>query len=109
MKNGIYIYGVMKTSSPQQFGNIGIGNETPEVLTIQHKDIAAVISRSPLITYGSLARDKTVKDLVTHQFVIEKVMQSSTIVPVKFGTMVQTEDEVIKFLEKGHSLLSNEL
>jgi len=109
MKNGIYIYGVIQTSGPQDFGKIGIGDEASEVLTIEFKDLAAVISKSPFIAYDSLAKDKTIKDLVTHQFVIEKVMESFTIVPVKFGTMVEAEDEVIKFLGKGYSLLNNEL
>jgi Gas vesicle synthesis protein GvpL/GvpF/DnaJ domain len=106
----VYIYGIIKTSGPQEFGEIGIGNEAASnVRTIGFKDLAAVVSNSPLMAYDSLAKEKVVKDLVTHQFVIEKVMQSFTILPVKFGTMVETEDEVIKFLEKGYVLLSNEL
>jgi len=109
MKSGIYIYGIIKTSDHQDFGNIGIGDETSNVLTLGFKDIAAVVSESPFTVYDSLAKEKTVKDLVTHQFVLEKVMESFTVLPMKFGTMVETEDEVIKFLEKGYALLSDEL
>ncbi len=109
MKNGIYIYGIIRTSGPQEFGKIGIGDKASEVLTIGFKDIAAVVSRGPLMVYDSLAKEKTVKDLVTHQFVIEKVMESFTIIPVKFGTMVETEDEATEFLGKGYCLLSEEL
>jgi DnaJ-domain-containing protein 1 len=110
MENGIYIYGIIKTSSPQEFGEIGIDNKAASnVLTIGFKNIVAVVSNSPLMVYDSLAKEKVVKDLVTHQFVIEKVMQSFTILPVKFGTMVETEDEVVNFLENGYDLLSNEL
>ena len=78
MKNGIYIYGIIKTSGPQEFGRIGIGDKASEALTIGFKDVAAVVSRSPLMVYDSLAKEKTVKDLVTHQFVIEKVMETFT-------------------------------
>jgi Gas vesicle synthesis protein GvpL/GvpF/DnaJ domain len=109
MKNGIYIYGIIKTSDHQEFGNIGIGDETTLVQTIEFKDLAAVISRSPFALYDSLAKEKIVKDLVTHQFVLERVMERFTVIPVKFGTMVETEDEAITFLVKGYSLLSNEL
>lgn len=110
MKNSIYVYGIIKTSDAQGFGAIGIGDQAASnVLTIGFKDLAAVISCSPLMTYDSLAKEKVVKDLVIHQSVIEKVMKRFTILPVKFGTMVETEDEVIKFLEKGYVLLSNEL
>lgn len=106
---GLYLYGVIKTSTAQEFGEIGIGDEASKILTIGFKDVAAIVSASPFMVYDSLAKEKTVRDLVTHQFVIEKVMENFTIIPVKFGTMVRTEDEVINFLEKGYTLLSNEL
>jgi DnaJ-domain-containing protein 1 len=109
MKNGIYIYGIIKTSDRQEFGEIGIGDKASQVLTIGFNDLAAVVSKAPFMVYDSLAKEKVVKDLVTHQFVIEKVMERFTIVPVKFGTMVETEDEVIKFLGRGYALLSDEL
>ncbi|HVB21263.1 MAG TPA: GvpL/GvpF family gas vesicle protein [Ktedonobacteraceae bacterium] len=109
MRNGIYIYGVIATSSMQDFGAIGIGNKPTKVWTIGCKDVAAVVSASPLVVYNSLAQEKTVKDLVIHQFVIEKVMEQFTIIPLKFGTMVKTEEEAITFLEKGYPLLSSEL
>src|SRR5579864_4303633 len=102
MKNGIYIYGVIKTGGPQEFGEIGIGNQAARVRIIGFKDVAAVVSESPFVVYNSLAQEKTVKDLVTHQFVIEKVMERFTIIPLKFGTMVETEDEARAFLEPGY-------
>ncbi|MDQ2902033.1 MAG: GvpL/GvpF family gas vesicle protein [Chloroflexota bacterium] len=128
MKNGIYIYGIIATSNRgddhrdnigrgdigrgavyKPVGTIGIGNKATEVVTIGFRDIAAVVSSSPLMVYDSLAKEKIVKDLVTHQVVIEKVMEHATIIPVKFGAMVETEEEVVTFLEQGYPLLSNEL
>lgn len=109
MKNSLYIYGVIKANAPQEFGEIGICDSSSKVLTIGFKDLAAVVSCSPFKVYDSLAKEETVKDLVTHQFVIEKVMESFTIIPVKFGTMVETENDIAKFLDKGYSLLSNAL
>jgi hypothetical protein len=109
MNNGFYIYGCVRSTEPQAFGNIGIGTPASNVVTVGFQDIAAVVSTSPFVVYDSLAKEKTVKDLVTHQFVIEKVMERFTIVPIKFGTMTETRDEVIAFLEKGYPLLSNEL
>jgi len=109
MKNGIYVYGVIKTDGPQDFGEIGIGDKASKVFTINFKDLAVVVSKSPFIIYDSLAKERTIKDLVTHQFAIEKVMESFTVMPVKFGTMVETEDEAIKFLEKGYFILGNVL
>ena len=109
LQDGIYIYGVIKTSDPQEFGEIGIGNKASKVLTIGLKGLAAVVSDSPWKIYTSLAKEETIKDLVTHQFVIEKVMENFTVIPVKFGTMMENEDELIKFLDKGYFLLRNQL
>jgi DnaJ-domain-containing protein 1 len=110
MKNGIYIYGIIKTSEPQEFGEIGIGNNgASRVLTLGSKDIAAVVSRCPLKAYDSLTKERVVKDLATHQLVIEKVMARFTILPVKFGTIVESEDDLITFLENSFSLLNDEL
>jgi hypothetical protein len=109
MKNGIYIYGIIKTATPQAFGSIGIGDEPTPVQTLEFKDVAAVISRCPFMVYDTLSKEKIVKDLVTHQFVLERVMERFTVIPVKFGTMLETEDDAIKFLVKGYSLLCDEL
>ncbi len=109
MNDGIYVYGIIKSQGRQEFGHIGIGDPASQVLTLEYQDIAVVVSRSPFMLYDSLAKEKIVKDLVTHQFVIEKVMKHCTILPVKFGTMVESEEEAIQFLAKGHDLLSNEL
>jgi hypothetical protein len=110
MKNGIYIYGIIKTSESQEFGEMGIGDKAvSRVQTLGFKDIAAVVSSSPLKAYDSLSKEEVVKDLAIHELVIEKIMKRFTIIPVKFKTMVETEDEVIKFLEKGYVLLNNEL
>ena len=109
MRNGIYIYGVIKTGSFQGFGAIGIGNNPTQVRSIVFQDVAAIISESPLVVYNSLTQEETIKDLVTHQFVIEKVMERFTIIPLKFGTMVKSEEDVIAFLEKGYPLLGREL
>ena len=106
---GKYLYGVIKSGQPQSFGRIGIGNSPSEVRTVCVKNLAAVVSDSPWKIYTSLAKEETIKDLVTHQFVIEKVMENFTVIPVKFGTMMETEDELIKFLDKGYFLLRNQL
>lgn len=109
MKNGVYIYGIISGANSQQFGAIGIGNEAAPVVCIGYQDLAAVVSHSPLVVYDSLTKEQAIKDLITHQSVMEKVMERCTIMPVKFGTMVETEEQVVKFLEKGHALLSSEL
>jgi hypothetical protein len=110
MQNGLYVYGIIQTSEPQEFGQIGIGDgATSHVLTIGFKDIAAVVSHSPLMVYDSLSKEKVIKDLAMHERVVERVMSRFTILPVKFGTMVEVEDQLTEFLKKGYARLRNEL
>ena len=109
MRSGVYIYGIIGTDSPQEFGSTGIGEQASRVFTVGFRDIAAVVSTGPLTLYDSLTKEKTIKDLVTHQFVLEKVMAGLTVLPVKFGTQVETEQDVVQFLEQGYALLSEQL
>lgn len=106
---GIYIYGIVWAAGPRDFGKIGIGDGSAEVRTIAWQEIAAVCSESPLVAYETLAREQTVRDLVVHQLVIEKVMHDGAVLPVKFGTMVASEQEVVDFLQEGYTLLSEHL
>lgn len=108
MQNGISIYGVIKTGGSLASREIDVGStEAPAVFTIGFKDLAAVVSSNPLTSYDALSREKAIKDLAVHQLVLEKVMERFTVVPVKFGTMLESEDEVITFLEKAYTLLSD--
>ena len=108
MQNGISIYGVIKTGGSLASRKIDVGStETPAVFTIGFKDLAAVVSSNPLTSYDALSREKAIKDLAVHQLVLERVMERFTVVPVKFGTMLESEDEVITFLEKAYTLLSD--
>ena len=109
MNEGIYIYGIIKSPAHQEFGKIGIGDPAAQVLTLEYQDLAAVVSRNPFVVYDTLAKETIVKDLVMHQFVIEKVMKGFTILPVKFGTMVESEEEALQFLQKGYCRLHGEL
>jgi len=107
--HGLYIYGVVRAGGACDFGRIGIGEGATLVRTIECGELAAVCSQSPLLEYGTLAREKTVRDLVVHQLVIEKVMASCPVLPVKFGTMSASEEEVSAFLQEGSLLLSEQL
>lgn len=110
MKRGISLYGVIKASELKEPEKIGIGNNAiPDVMTIRFTDIAAVASWNPLVAYDAETRAKVIKDLAIHQFSVERVMAQCTILPVKFGTMLETEEEVMAFLTNGYALLRSEL
>ena len=65
-------------------------------------DVSAVVSDSEIIDYTNLPGDVAAQRLIQHQLVIEKVMQKFTMIPMRLGTYVLNEDEVIQVLTKGH-------
>jgi hypothetical protein len=106
MKTGLYLYGVIPTQEHQRFGALKVGKLTaPDVWTTGSHGLAMVVSSVPMTDYSTLTREEVVRALALHQLVVEKVMQRFTIIPVKFGTMLETEDEVAQLLENEQELL----
>nr|MBC8248959.1 GvpL/GvpF family gas vesicle protein [Anaerolineales bacterium] len=77
--------------------------------TVPHRDLAAVVSASPLADYRGLKRDEAVRYLVPHQRVVEAVMQAFPVLPVKFGTVLPDETWVRRLLTQGEALFRTAL
>jgi len=56
---GQYIYCIIGSGRPESFGPGGIGAQGEELTTVCRQDIAAVVSRSPMIKYA-LSRDNMI-------------------------------------------------
>ncbi|MBI5025121.1 MAG: GvpL/GvpF family gas vesicle protein [Nitrospirae bacterium] len=97
VKEGKYIYCIIAADVTKTFGPLGIGGRGDEIYTICFNDIAAVVSNSPVKKY-SLSRE----NLIPHERVIEEVMKTYTVLPVRFATITEDEDEtrVRKILER---------
>lgn len=88
---GKYIYGIINTGQSQKFGHLGIGGRGDMVYTLGFKDIAAVVSSSEIVKY------RTSQDnLITHQTVLEKVMETHTLLPVRFCTIAEQEQAIME-------------
>src|SRR5579883_2028014 len=74
---GIYVYCVIESHEPRTFGAIGIGGRGDEVFTVHYKDLAAVVSRTPLQVY-----DPTRENALAHEHVNEVVMIDNGLTPV---------------------------
>ena len=101
-----YIYGVILTSQPATFGQSLLSSSPEEVYTVVHRDLACVVSNYGGSDFASLSREEKLRCLMVHQLVIEWVMKEGyTILPVKFGTLVEDEDEIRRILEQGYNKL----
>lgn len=98
LKEGKYIYCIIKSNEAQSFGPLGIGGRGDELHTILYNDIAAVVSNSPIISY-SVSREH----VLCYERAIEEVMKEYTVLPVRYNTMTDDEDKVKKILEREHN------
>jgi hypothetical protein len=90
---GKYVYCVIQAAEPLKFGPIGLGVEPSEVHTVNYKDIAAVVSDTPLEVH-----DATRENVLAHERVNETVMRHYTVIPMSFGTVFKTRDDIIELL-----------
>ncbi len=83
---GKYMYAIIHSDKSCNFGAVGIGNQGHPVHTIDYKDLACVVSDSPVTTYPI-----TRENMMAHQKVLERVMKEYTVLPVRFGTIADCE------------------
>src|SRR4051812_17530296 len=101
--NGKYVYCIIRNDRSREFGEIGIGSAS-RVYTVSHKDLAAVVSDTPIVIY-----DPTRENVLAHEFVNETVMREFTVIPMSFGTVFRSEDDVSELLRSTYQAFSDVL
>jgi hypothetical protein len=98
----IYIYGIIQESEPRRFSFSGVGDA--EVYTIKHQEVAAVVSDT-----GLQEIDPTRKNVRAHTLVQEELLKTYNLLPMGFGMIANSKDDVLKLLEKNYQSLIDEL
>jgi hypothetical protein len=101
---GKYVYCIIKSAQRLNFGPLGIGLEPAEVYTIHLRDIAAVVSNTPIVV-----QDPTRDNVLAHQRVNETVMQHHTVIPMSFGTVFKTDHDIMELLRSAYDAFSDVL
>lgn len=99
---GKYLYCIIEEASHRTFGPIGIGERGDEVHTLCYRDLACVISSTPMTKYV-ISRD----NLMAHEKVIEEAMKDYTVLPVRFCTIATSIDEIRSLLMKRYQEFKN--
>jgi hypothetical protein len=101
-KDGKYVYCIIATSYECNFGPLGIGGRGDLVSSIGFDGLSMVVSDHPLNHFVL-----NPENILAHQKVIEAVMdQYSSVIPVRFGTVAATADEIRNLLNRRYSELS---
>jgi len=90
---GKYVYCIIESGDPLRFGPIGIGADPSDVYTVHFKNLAAVVSDAPLEVL-----DSTRENVLAHERVNETVMREHTVIPMSFGTIFKTREDIVELL-----------
>src|SRR5438105_15721482 len=100
---GKYVYCIVRNDRSREFGEIGIGSGA-RVFTVAYRDLAAVVSDTPIVIY-----DPTRENVLAHEFVNETVMREHTVIPMSFGTVFRSEEDVTELLRSTYQAFSDVL
>jgi hypothetical protein len=101
---GRYVYCIIRASVPLKFGAIGMDEEWADVYTINYKDMAAVVSDVPMTPL-----DSTRENVLAHERVNETVMRDHTVIPMSFGTIFKTRDDIVELLRSAYDAFADVL
>ena len=104
MKVGKYIYCIIKTDQDMKFGSLKINDSESEVYTIRYRDVAACISNFPMVDYRL-----TRKNVLAQAQIIEKIMKDFTVLPLRGGTICESEIAIKRLLGKSYEELKAKL
>ncbi|WP_249870428.1 GvpL/GvpF family gas vesicle protein [Oceanobacillus saliphilus] len=94
-EQGIYVFCGIQTEKEQSFGTVYFEGQDRDIYTIHYKDAAMVVTKVPMKIYHP-SKD----NLMMHQKVLSTVMgKIDTLVPISFGNMFHSEEDVIALAE----------
>jgi Gas vesicle synthesis protein GvpL/GvpF len=97
---GVYVYGVLKAQDARSVSGDGVANA--QVRDVEHDGLAALVST---VEGGALAAAREVR---AHWKVLEEASASATVLPVRFGTVLESEEAVrAALLEPNEDRLSS--
>lgn len=116
---GRYIYGVISGGAAESFPLEGVvqfdadlaedSAAVERAYTVSWRDISAVVTDAPVVDYTAMPKDSLARLLVRHQQVIEKVMATHTIVPLRLGTCADSDAHVRRILASGQKTIRDTL
>ncbi len=104
-KEGKYVYCIIGTKQERNFGPIGIGRRGDEVLTIGYDDLSMVVSNHPMAKLVV-----NLENILAHEKITEEVMREfDSVLPVRFGTIASSADEIRNLLGRRFREFKNSL
>ncbi|MER7014483.1 GvpL/GvpF family gas vesicle protein [Saccharopolyspora sp. NPDC000359] len=94
---GVYVYGIIRSSHPVPEDLASVGDDDAPVRAVSHGSLSAVISDLQL-SRPLGKRD----DLLAHEQVLDTLAAETAVVPMRFGGVVASAEEVVNELLAPH-------
>lgn len=88
------MYAIMPGAPHLDLGQRGLADGTGPVSAVSAGSFTAIVSQYEGPALEDLSRADLLQSLLVHQQVLEAVMAEGPLLPVKFGTVLQSEEEV---------------
>jgi hypothetical protein len=88
-KGGVYVFCAIREKEPRTFDKVILNGQENKVYTIHHQNVAIVASK----VSGEVLPDR--KNLFAHQETISKVMKDYSLIPMSFGNVFHSEQDVL--------------
>lgn len=101
-----YLFGVTDDTSPVEYGVIGFKDpygERSTVKAIHYGGISMVACKLDDWQLNEANKPDLLGKLLEHQKITEKIMKKKFILPAKFGTTVDNEQDIISILSRYHA------
>ncbi|TMW72217.1 GvpL/GvpF family gas vesicle protein [Alteribacter natronophilus] len=92
---GIYMFCAIPDAEDQTFGKVKLAGEHRKVYTIPYEEMAMVVTRAPVQIY-----EPSRQNLKAHQDMVADIMKKHTVIPMSFGNVLQTEEDVSVLMGK---------
>jgi len=81
-----------------------VDDDYDEVYAVPQDGVAVVTSHTARADYRGMTRQEAMRYLIAHQRVVEEVMRDFPVLPVKFGTVLPSEDSLHRLLLESGAL-----
>ncbi|MBM4371863.1 MAG: GvpL/GvpF family gas vesicle protein [Deltaproteobacteria bacterium] len=104
------LHGIVDTAADLEEcpGVVGLDGTSPDGI-VAYRGIGCVVGAHPGTELRSLPRETLIRYLFRHQQVVERVMQRHTVLPVKFGSTVDSREDARALLVQAHRDLTEAL
>lgn len=99
----VYVYCIVRADAPLRLEVAGLDERRP-VRAIRHQGLAAVVSEVPCED-----PDPSRANVLAHERVNEAVLRDRTVIPMAFGTVFQSSEDVLELLRSGHDTFDDVL